>query len=127
MLLVVAGIVLIAGTIWMIADDYDHCLPFITVVASTFASVVMLIVLANNYIGVNARVAADKTRYEMLKYQYENNFYNNENEVGKYQLISDIRAWNEDLSKYKTLQHDFWVGIFIPDVYDQFEYINIKE
>ena len=40
--------------------------------------------------------------------------------------MEDIREWNEDLSAKQANQNDFWIGIFIPDIYDQFEYIELK-
>lgn len=47
-------------------------------------------------------------------------------DVGKYELMADIEAWNTDLAYWKEIQRNFWVGIFIPDIYDEFEYIELK-
>lgn len=38
----------------------------------------------------------------------------------------EIREWNEDLAWYKANQNDFWIGVFIPDIFDQFEFIEYK-
>ena len=46
--------------------------------------------------------------------------------IGKKELMSEIQKWNEDLARHKALQNDFWVGIFIPDIFDQFEFIELK-
>ena len=51
--------------------------------------------------------------------------YDNDNEIGKKELMNQIQEWNEDLAWYKANQKDFWIGIFIPNVFDQFEFINL--
>lgn len=118
-------LITIAFFIWGFFSDWDF-LPFLGSLFGGVVSFVLAIVIIVSHLGVNGYVESCKTRYDMLVYQYENNFYDNDNDVGKYKLVQDIRAWNEDLSKYKELQDDFWVGIFYPNIYDQFEFIKIN-
>jgi len=40
------------------------------------------------------------------------------------EVIDEIQDWNENITYYKNIQKDFWVGIFVPNVYDQFETID---
>lgn len=115
----------IALIIWGFFSDWDF-IPFWGSAIGGIATLIMAIAILVSHIGVNGYVESCNTRYDMLVYQYENNFYDNDNEVGKYELIRDIRLWNEDLSKYRELQDDFWVGIFYPNIYDQFELIELE-
>ena len=85
--------------------------------------VVMLIVVIVNNVGAEASIEANKQRYESLIYQAENNLYENDNDLGKKELVNQIQEWNEDLAKGKALQDDFWVGIFYADIYDEFDFI----
>ena len=87
------------------------------------AFVVMLIVIIVNNVGVEASIEANKQRYESLIYQAENNLYENDNDLGKKELVNQIQEWNEDLASGKALQDDFWVGIFYADIYDEFDFI----
>jgi len=89
-------------------------------------TVLAVIVLAYMYIGLDAQVSENQMRYEMLTYQWENNFYDNDNDVGKQQLVDQIRRWNEDLARYRKLQYDAWIGAFVPNVFDQFEFISLE-
>ena len=112
-------------------DSFSGIAPFISFI-STFISVacmvallIEIIVLAVNYIGVDGYIQRMSTRHDMLVYQYENDIYNNDNDLGKRELIEDIQDWNEDLASRKENQDDTWIGIFIPDIYDQFEFIEL--
>ena len=91
-----------------------------------FGIIASVVVLAINYIGIDGYIARMNTRYESLVYQYENDIYDNDNDLGKRDLMEDIQRWNEDLAANQKNQHDFWIGIYIPDIYDQFEYIELK-
>lgn len=71
-------------------------------------------------------IEANKQRYESLVYQAENNLYENDNDLGKKDLADQIQNWNEDLASGKALQNDLWVGIFFPDIYDEFEFIPMS-
>ena len=105
----------------------DHSWLFITIAfISLIAAIVMLVVIIEANTNVDAYVAENQMRYEMLVYQYENDIYDNDNDLGKRDLMEDIQEWNEDLAYYREAQDDFWVGIFYPNVYDQFEFIELK-
>lgn len=93
---------------------------------SLIVTLVMLINIIGSHTNVDAYVAENQMRYEMLVYQYENDIYDNDNDLGKRDLMEDIQEWNEDLAYYREAQDDFWVGIFHPNVYDQFEFIELK-
>ena len=94
---------------------------------SGIAIVVSIAIMANSYIHADANVAKYQKRYESLTYQYENDFYNNDNDVGKYELVYQIEYWNTDLAYRKTIQRDFWLGIYYPNIYDQFEFIKLDK
>ena len=95
-------------------------------VAGWVAVLASIIIFAVNYIGLDGYIEENKARYESLVYQYENELYDNDNDIGKKELMSEIQDWNEDLARHKANQDDFWIGIYIPDVYDQFEFIEYK-
>lgn len=119
----VLGIIgLIFIVVW--SDWYDVALCITAI--SGIALFLFLVAIGLNYIGLDAKIERYNVRYETLTYQYENDFYDNDNDVGKYELMQDIREWNEDLAANKVKQHNFWYGIFIPDIYDQFEFIELE-
>ena len=55
----------------------------------------------------------------------ENNLYDNDNDIGKKELMDEIREWNGDLAYRKAIQRNFWVGIYYPNIYDNLEFIPL--
>lgn len=109
------------------ADSWDFewlgMLSAVLTFVAGIAAAIMLIVIIINNVGVEAKIEANKQRYDSLVYQAENNLYENDNDLGKKELVNQIQEWNEDLAKGKALQNDFWVGIFYADIYDEFDFI----
>ena len=126
--LVVLSIVVFLGLAVYVEKRFgDYSWLFIVIAFLSFiVSFVMLVVIIVKNTNVDAYVAENQMRYEMLVYQQENDIYDNDNDLGKRDLMEDIREWNEDLAYYRKAQDDFWVGIFHPNVYDQFEFIELK-
>ena len=124
--------IFVVALVMVIVCYYFDCdvgvgLAEILTVISGIAIVVSIAIMSNRYIHADANVAKYQKRYESLTYQYENDFYNNDNDVGKYELVSQIEYWNTDLAYRKTIQRDFWLGIYYPNIYDQFEFIKLDK
>lgn len=99
-------------------------------VVGLIISIVTVIIMTISAIDANtaidAQIATNQQRYEMLVYQVENETYENDNDIGKYELYNQVREWNEDLANGKAKQYNFWYGIFYPNIYDNFDYIKLK-
>lgn len=119
----------VLGFIFLIRNDMDdHLLVpgiFCTIVGG-IGVITSICIIGANHIGVEGQVAAMDTRYEHLVYQYDNNIYDNDNDLGKRELMVDIQNWNEDLAWYQANQDDLYIGIYIPNIYDQFELIELS-
>jgi hypothetical protein len=95
----------------------------VTILAA-LAVLISGLVIAAQHITADAYIAENHEKYKSLTYQLENDLYDNDNDFGKKALYDEIREWNEDLAHYRTVEKDFWLGIFYPDVFDQFEFIE---
>lgn len=102
-----------------------HIAAECVLVVGAFLLAISAVIFAVNYIGADASVAGWERQYESLTYQLENNLYDNDNDIGKKELMNEIREWNEDLAYHKEIQRDFWVGIYYPNVYDNLEFIPL--
>ena len=126
MLIVIGIICFIIYENTMLDDEWIFDMGVAIEVAGWVAVLASIIIFAVNYIGLNGYIEENKVRYESLVYQYENELYDNDNDIGKKELMSEIQDWNEDLARHKANQDDFWIGIYTPDIYDQFEFIEYK-
>ena len=110
-----------------ISYDY-HIIVDVSEVISIILGVVILfmtVAICIGNFGADAKAAKYKERYDSLVYQYENEIYCDDNVV--YDLLTDIREYNEDLAYYQEIQDDSWIGIFYPNIFDQFELIELDE
>lgn len=94
-------------------------------IVSGVAVLIMTIAIGLGNFGADAKAAKYKERYDSLVYQYENEIYCDDNVV--YDLLTDIREYNEDLAYYQEIQDDTWLGVFYPNIFDQFELIELDE
>ena len=106
--------------------DWIEVVSMFVSVASALVVLIMSIFVIIANVGVEGKIASNEQRYESLVYQVENEVYENDNDLGKYDLYNQVREWNEDLAKGKAMQNDFWFGIFYPDIFDEFEFIELK-
>lgn len=125
----VVGIACIVLGAWMYRNtkydtDWLKYTGWVIAVIAALAIVISGFVMIDAYGDVEAKIAENNKRYESLVYQLENNLYDNDNDLGKKELYNEIREWNEDLAYYQNIQDNFWFGIFYPNVFDQFEFIE---
>lgn len=90
------------------------------------ALVIMLIILPFNYMGVDGYVELNKERYKALTYKIESGACRDEFGLLSKEVIDEVQDWNECVVKGKKIQNDFWLGVFYPDVYDQYETIDYE-
>ena len=104
----------LCGTGWCIA------------IIAGIVAVIMAFVIIDSHTNIEAKTAKNQQRYNSLVYQLENNLYDNDNDLGKKELYEDIEGWNKDLAYYQKAQDDLWMGIFYPNIYDQFKFIEYQ-
>ena len=129
-ILILLAITVITAVVAVVTDrSYLDIMPIIfgtlSMIFGIVLAVVVIIAMVAN-ISTDGFIESSKQRYNSLVYQLENNLYDNDNDLGKKELYNQIQDWNEDLAKGKALQNDFWLGAFYPDVYDQFDFIELE-
>ena len=130
-ILFVIGVACIVSGWWMYENTkYDtewlNMLGWVIAIVAAIAVIICTAIMISSYAGVDAKVAENHEIYKSLTYQLQNDFYDNDNDLGKKELYNQIQEWNMDLAYYQNIQDNFWLGIFYPDVFDQFEFIEMN-
>ena len=88
------------------------------------AVIISLITILVVYGGAPGDVAINEARYEALTYKMESTTCRDEFGFLSKEVIDEVQNWNEDLAGDKAMQRNFWIGIYIPNIYDNFEFID---
>lgn len=115
----------------VLIDGYEHeCAKGFMILVSSFLSLLVVVlgvwIIVDN-VTAESKAAEYETRYEALTYQLENDFYENDNDIGKQELMEQITEYNTEIAAGRVDQDNFWYGIFYPDIYDDLKMIEFKE
>lgn len=103
---------------WDLFAIVDICISIIVIA-------IMGIMIVATHVTANGEKLANEQRYDSLIYKAETESIRDEFGIVNKEYIDEVQAWNEDVIKYKEWQRDFWIGIFIPNIYDDFETIDL--
>lgn len=90
-------------------------------------SAVLGVIAISASVGSESYLASMQEKRNALVYQLENNLYDNDNDLGKKELYSEITEYNCDVAKGKIMQDNIWVYNLYADVYDDLELIEFDE
>ena len=110
--------------------DNDENLKFVGGIITVIDVIViatMSIVLLCVRIETNAKVEQLKETFEAITYKVESGACRDELGLLSKEVIDEIQSWNESIIYNQKMQDNFWIGIFIPDVYDQFKTIDYEK
>lgn len=103
--------------------DLDYP-SLITTLVSGIVLFFMIIILCCQYIGIDARVEKDFEIYNAIEYKVTSGACRDELGLLSKEVIDEVQNWNKYVKYYQTVQDDFWIGIFYPNVFDQFKTID---
>lgn len=95
-------------------------------VAFSLIVFIMSLCLLGTHIESDSTAAKMEQTYESLVYKINAESSKDDFGIRNKDLIDEVQKWNEDLAFHKTVQRNFWTGIFYADIYDDFEYIELK-
>ena len=108
-------------------DDTLEIIGGITTFISGLIMIIMIIILCCMYTGIDARVEQSKETFDAITYKVESGACRDEFGLLNKEVIDEIQSWNESIIYNQKMQNDFWVGIFYPNIYDQFETIDYEK
>ena len=90
-------------------------------------SAVLGVIAISASVGSESYLASMQEKRNALVYQLENDLYDNDNDLGKKELYSEIIEYNCDVAKGKIMQDNIWVYNLYSDAYDDLELIEFDE
>ena len=99
---------------------------FVLTVCSVFVIILMLFAIIISHSNVEARLEQKRETYDALTYKMESTTCRDEFGFLSKEVIDEVQEWNKDVRYYQTVQDDLWVGIFYPNVFDEFETIDYE-
>lgn len=115
------------------SNKYDGAWDAINAISLVFAITAFVLSMGLGGISIVARSGADaylasmQEKRSALVYQLENNLYDNDNDLGKKELYSEITEYNCDVAEGKIKQNNIWVRNLYCNVYDELELIEFPE
>lgn len=113
--------------IWAGSDDIMAIVAGTVAIASGVVVVIMLCSIISNNVNAGGERASLEEQYKSLRYKVESDSCRDEFGIINKQFVDEVQSWNMDCAKYKRLQNNFWIGIFIPNIYDDFDTINLED
>lgn len=110
-------------TLW----DFVNLISLSLVIAFVIVSCGLGITSIIAKTGSEAYLASMQEKRAALVYQLENDIYDNDNDLGKKELYSEITEYNCDVAKGKVMQDNIWFYNLYADVYDDLELIELPE
>lgn len=98
----------------------------IVAVISGIVIAIMIFLLCGQYMSVDAYLEKNRETYAALTYKIKSSSCRDEFGLLSKELIDKVQEWNQDVRYYQMIQRNFWVGIFYPNVYDEFETIDYE-
>lgn len=95
-------------------------------IISGIVAVIMLISIIDTHCTTDAQVELWREQYKALTYKLESGACRDEFGLLNKEIIDEIQDWNQDVVYNKRIQKDFWMGIFYPNVFDEFETIDYE-
>ena len=111
------------GGAWDAIDAISLLLAITAFVLSIVLGGISIIARA----GADAYLASMQEKRSALVYQLENDIYDNDNDLGKKELYSEITEYNCDVAEGKIKQDNIWVYNLYCNVYDELELIEFPE
>lgn len=100
--------------------DYCSALELVILITTLIILILTIFIIGANIDGKHEKIALEAEYETLLEYKSRIDYIQNEC------YISEVIDWNITVSSGKSIQRDFWVGVFIPNIYDDFDVITLN-
>lgn len=105
-------------------NDIGIIFSIASVITTAITIIMLIVIIVNNLLAIGEKTKFEQ-RYDALIYKAQTESIRDEFGIVNKDYIDEVQEWNEDIASNKRMQRDFWMGIFIPNIYDDFELIDL--
>lgn len=122
-------IIAVAGYIgyavaYLCENDMGTIFGIIAAITTGVTAILLIPIIVNNVTAIGEKTILEQ-RYDALTYKSQTESIRDEFGIVNKDYIDEVQEWNEDIASNQRMQRDFWLGIFIPNIYDDFELIDL--
>ena len=121
-ILFVVGIILYKVFEFEFLGDFGY---FISII-SGLAVIISLFIIIGEYTTMDSYLEKTREQYKAITYKIESDSCRDEFGLLNKEVIDEIQEWNKDVRFYQNIQDNFWLGIYYPNVFDEFETIDYE-
>ena len=118
-------ILLVVGIILNSVFKLEFLGELVTIL-SGFAVIVSLFLIIGEYTTIDSYLEKSREQYKAITYKIESDACRDEFGLLNKEVIDEIQEWNKDVRFYQNIQYNFWLGIYYPNVFDEFETIEYE-
>lgn len=93
---------------------------------SGLAVIISLFLIIGEYTTTDSYLEKSREQYKAITYKIESDACRDEFGLLNKEVIDEIQEWNKDVRFYQNIQDNFWLGIYYPNVFDEFETIEYE-
>ena len=134
-MLYVVFILALAGFIALVVwglDKYSALGCISSIVGFTGTVIFGIVMVFSTIVIINENVYSDSlyekyaTRREALEWRLEQDYTDNDNNIGATELYKEVQEYNEDLASAKANRANPWLKIYSGEYVDRLEFIELK-
>ena len=121
-ILFVVGIILYKTFEFEFLGDFGYIISIL----SGLAVIISLFLIIGEYTTMDSYLEKSREQYKAITYKIESDTCRDEFGLLNKEVIDEIQEWNKDVVFNQSIQDNFWVGIYLPNVFDEFETIEYE-
>ena len=118
-------ILFVVGIILYKVFEFESLGELITTL-SGLAVIISLFLIIGEYTTMDSYLEKTREQYKAITYKIESDACRDEFGLINKEVIDEIQEWNKDIIFYQNMQDNFWLGIYYPNVFDEFETIDYE-
>ena len=115
----------ISITCFSFSVDFDVLGTVIATICG-IATIISLIIIILQFTTIGSYLEKSREIYKAITYKVESDACRDEFGLLNKEVIDEIQEWNKNVRCYQNIQDNFWVGIYYPNVFDEFETIDYE-